>query len=114
MREKEFFMSLIIQWLVLALSVMITAWIVPGIVVTNFATAMLAGVVIALVNIFIKPVILMLFLPINILTLGISVLVINALLLMFVAHLVPGVSINNFWSAFAGAIILSLLTLAIS
>lgn len=107
-------MSLIVQWLILALAVMITAWIVPGIVVTNFATAMVAGVVIALINIFIKPVILMLLLPVNILTLGLSVLVVNALLLMFVAHLVPGVSINSFWSAFFGAIILSLLTLAIS
>lgn len=107
-------MSLIIQWLILSLAVMITAWIVPGIIVTNFATAMVAGVVIALINIFIKPAILMLLLPVNILTLGIFVLVINALLLMFVAHLVPGVTINNFWSAFFGAIILSLLTLAIS
>lgn len=107
-------MSLIIQWLILSLAVMITAWIVPGIVVTNFATAMVAGVVIALINIFIKPAILMLLLPVNILTLGISVLVVNALLLMFVAHLVPGVTINNFWSAFIGAIVLSLLTLAIS
>lgn len=107
-------MSLIIQWLVLALAVMITAWIVPGIIVSNFGTAMVAGVVIALINVFIKPAILALFLPINILSLGISVLVINALLLMFVAYLVPGVTINNFWSAFAGAIILSLLTLAIS
>lgn len=107
-------MSLIIQWLILSLAIMLTAWIVPGIVVTNFTTAMIAGVVIALVNIFIKPAILMLLLPVNILTLGISVLVVNALLLMFVAHLVPGVSINSFWSAFFGAIILSLLTLAIS
>lgn len=107
-------MSLIIQWLILSLAVMITAWIVPGIVVTNFATAMIAGVVIALINIFIKPAILMLLLPVNILTLGISVLIVNALLLMFVAHLVPGVTINNFWSAFIGAIVLSLLTLAIS
>ncbi len=107
-------MSLILQWLVLSLAIMIMAWIVPGIVVSNFLTAMLAGVVIALINIFIKPVLLIFFLPINILTLGIFVMVINALLLLFVAYLVPGVTINGFWSAFAGAIILSLLTLAIS
>ncbi|MBR3889827.1 phage holin family protein [bacterium] len=107
-------MSLILQWLVLSLAIMIMAWIVPGIVVSNFLTAMLAGVVIALINIFIKPVLLIFFLPINILTLVIFVMVINALLLLFVAYLVPGVTINGFWSAFAGAIILSLLTLAIS
>lgn len=107
-------MDLIIQWIILALAVMLTAWIVPGIVVTNFQSAMVASIVIALINVFIKPVILLLLLPINIMTLGISVLVVNALLLMFVAHVVSGVTISNFWSAFAGAIILSLLTILIS
>ncbi len=107
-------MDLVIQWIILALAVMLTAWIIPGIVVTNFQTAMIAALVIALVNVFIRPAILLLLLPINILTLGLSVLVINALLLMFVAHIVSGVSINNFWSAFFGAIVLSLLTVFIS
>ena len=107
-------MDLIIQWIILALAVMLTAWIVPGIVVTNFQSAMVASIVIALVNVCIRPVILLLLLPINIMTLGISVLVVNALLLMFVAHVVSGVTISNFWSAFAGAIILSLLTILIS
>lgn len=107
-------MDLVIQWVILALAVMLTAWIIPGIVVTNFQTAMIAALVIALVNVFIRPAILLLLLPINILTLGLSVLVVNALLLMFVAHIVSGVSINNFWSAFFGAILLSLLTVFIS
>ncbi|DAA97084.1 TPA: hypothetical protein CPT80_02550 [Candidatus Gastranaerophilales bacterium HUM_9] len=107
-------MDLVIQWIILALAVMLTAWIIPGIVVTNFQTAMIAALVIALVNVFIRPAILLLLLPINILTLGLSVLVVNALLLMFVAHIVSGVSINNFWSAFFGAIVLSLLTVFIS
>lgn len=107
-------MDLVIQWIILALAVMLTAWIIPGIVVTNFQTAMIAALVIALVNVFVRPAILLLLLPINILTLGLSVLVVNALLLMFVAHIVSGVSINNFWSAFFGAILLSLLTVFIS
>lgn len=107
-------MDLVIQWIILALAVMLTAWIIPGIVVTNFQTAMIAALVIALINVFIRPAILLLLLPINILTLGLSVLVVNALLLMFVAHIVSGVSINNFWSAFFGAIVLSLLTVFIS
>lgn len=107
-------MDLVIQWIILALAVMLTAWVIPGIVVTNFQTAMIAALVIALVNVFIRPAILLLLLPINILTLGLSVLVVNALLLMFVAHIVSGVSINNFWSAFFGAIVLSLLTVFIS
>lgn len=107
-------MDLVIQWIILALAVMLTAWVIPGIVVTNFQTAMIAALVIALVNVFIRPAILLLLLPINILTLGLSVLVVNALLLMFVAHIVSGVSINNFWSAFFGAILLSLLTVFIS
>ena len=107
-------MTLILQWLILSVALMLTAWIVPGIVVSDFRTALFASVVIALINVFIRPVILLLLLPINILTLGVSVLFINAFLLLFVAHVVKGVTITNFFSAFIGAIVLSVLTVALS
>lgn len=107
-------MILIFKWLALAISIMFVGWIVPGITVSGFATALIASVVVALVNIVIKPILIFLTLPINILTLGIFVLVINALLFMFVAYLVPGIEIDGFWSAFMGAIILSVLSVGIS
>ena len=106
-------LEMFLKWVGLALAMMFVGWIIPGITISNFATAMIAGAVIALVNIFIKPALVFLTLPINILTLGFFVLIINALLFMFVAYLVPGVEVNGFWSAFLGALILSILTIGL-
>ncbi|MCM1003208.1 MAG: phage holin family protein [Candidatus Gastranaerophilales bacterium] len=107
-------MILLLKWLALALAIMFTGWVIPGITISNFTTALIAAVVIALINLGIKPVLVFLTLPINILTLGIFILVINALLFMFMAYLVPGVEVNGFWSAFLGALVLSILSVGIS
>lgn len=107
-------MILLLKWLALALAIMFVGWIVPGITVSSFATALIASIAIALVNLVIKPILVLLTLPINILTLGIFILVINALLFMFVAYLIPGVEVDGFWSAFLGALILSILSIGIS
>lgn len=107
-------MILLLKWLALALAIMFTGWIIPGITISNFTTALIAAVVIALINLGIKPVLVFLTLPINILTLGIFILAINALLFMFMAYLVPGVEVNGFWSAFLGALVLSILSVGIS
>lgn len=107
-------MILLLKWLALALAIMFVGWIIPGITISSFVTALIASAVIALINIFIKPVLVFLTLPINILTLGLFILVINALLFMFVAYLVPGVEIDGFWSAFWGAVVLSILSIGLS
>lgn len=103
-----------LKWLALALAIMFTGWVIPGITVSNFVSALIAAVAIALINLFIKPVLVFLTLPINILTLGLFILVINALLFLFVAYLVPGIDVDGFWSAFLGALILSILSIGIS
>lgn len=105
---------LFLKWIGLALAMMFVGWVVPGITISNFVTALVAAAVIALVNIFIKPILVFLTLPINILTLGIFILVINAILFMFVAYLVPGVEVNGFWSAFLGALLLSVLSFGLA
>lgn len=107
-------LAYILKWIGLALAMMFVGWVVPGITISNFVTALIAAAVVALVNVFIKPILVFLTLPINILTLGIFILVINALLFMFVAYLVPGVEVNGFWSAFLGALILSILSLGLA
>ncbi|MBR2431260.1 phage holin family protein [bacterium] len=107
-------MMLLLKWLALSLIIMFVGWIVPGITISNFITALIASIAIAFVNMVIKPVLIFLTLPINILTLGLFVLVINALLFMFVAYLIPGVEVNGFWSAFLGALILSIFSVGIS
>lgn len=106
--------GLFFKWIGLALAMMFVGWVIPGITILNFVTALLAAAVIALVNVFIKPVLIFLTLPINILTLGLFILIINALLFMFVAYLVPGVEVNGFWSAFFGALLLSILSLGLA
>ena len=107
-------MVLLLKWLALSLIILFVGWVVPGITFSSFVTALIASIVIALVNLVIKPILVLLTLPINILTLGLFILVINALLFMFVAYLVPGVEVDGFWSAFLGALILSILSIGIS
>ena len=107
-------MILLLKWLALSLAIMFVGWVVPGITISSFVTALVASVAIALVNLVIKPVLVFLTLPINILTLGLFILIINALLFMFVAYLIPGVEVDGFWSAFLGALLLSILSFGIS
>ena len=107
-------MEILLKWLALSFSIMFIGWIIPGITISGFTSALVASIVIALVNLVIKPVLILLTLPINILTLGVSILFINALLFMFVAYLVPGIEVDGFWSAFLGAMILSILSIGIS
>ncbi len=106
--------KIIFKWVAFALVIMFAGWVIPGISIDNFITAMIATVVIVLVNAIIKPVLMFLALPINIATLGIFSLVINALLFMFVAYLVQGIEINGFISAFLGAILISVFSAVIS
>lgn len=106
--------KLLIKWVAFAFVVMFVAWLIPGVEVDNFLTAMIATVVIVFVNAFIKPILKLLTLPINILSLGLFSLVINALLFMFVAYVVPGVSVDGFVSALLGSVVLAILSVGIS
>ena len=86
-------MILFIKWIALALAIMFVGWIVPGITISSFVTALVASVVIALVNLFIKPILVFLTLPINILTLGIFILVIKSIILVLKRLWINGKSI---------------------
>ena len=107
-------MYLFLRWVGYALVIMFIAWVVPGISVANFLTAMLVAIVIALINVFIKPVLVLITLPINILTLGLFTLIINALLFMFAGYIAPGVEVDGFLSAFLGALLLSILSVGLN
>lgn len=107
-------LNLLIRWILYALAVIFVAWIIPGITVENFLSAMLVCIVLALINTFIKPLLQFISLPINILTLGLFSLVINALLLMLAGAITPGFAVEGFISALLGSIILSLIALGIN
>ncbi|MDO8231594.1 MAG: phage holin family protein [bacterium] len=99
-------MKLFLQWIISALAIAIAAYLVPG-VVTTPAGAFIAAVVLGALNLFIRPILIILTLPINLLTLGLFSLVINAFLVVLASELVPGFSVFGFWSAFFFAIALS-------
>lgn len=107
-------MILLLRWILFTLAIMLVAWLIPGIDVENFQSAMLVTVIMALINIFIRPLIVFITLPINVLTLGIFTLVINALLFMLAGYLAPGFFVDGFLSAFLGSIVLSFLGLVIN
>lgn len=102
-------MYLIVRWLLFAASIIFTAWLIPGITVSSFLAALVVCIVLGLINAFIRPVVMFISLPVNILTLGLFTLVVNALMLMIAGYFSPGFSVNGFWSAFFGSIVLAIL-----
>lgn len=103
-------MKIFLNWLFSAIAILITAYLLPGVDVDGFVAALILAVVLGIINAFIKPIILILTLPINVLTLGLFTFVINALLIMLAANVVPGFSVNGFWDAMFFAIVLALVS----
>jgi putative membrane protein len=106
-------LHLIVNWFLSALSLVIVAHIIPGFVVQGFGSALIAAVVIGLVNATIGFVLKILTIPISILTFGLFLLVINALMLMLSSKLVSGFIVNGFWPAFFGAIVLAIVSMVL-
>ncbi len=107
-------LNILLKWVVYALLIVFVSWIVPGIEVDNFVSAMLVCIILALINTFIKPLIQLITLPVTVLTLGLFSLVINALMLMLAGWIAPGFEVEGFLSALIGSILLSLFALAVS
>lgn len=105
--------SMLIQWVLFALSLLFVAWIVPGISLAGFVPALGAVFVMAIINVFIRPLLIFLTIPINILTLGLFTFIINAFLFLLVSHIVSGFVVTGFFSALLGSILLSVLGLFI-
>lgn len=99
----------LIHWLVSAVAILVGAYLIPGVSVTLVGALVLA-VVLGIINVFFKPIISLLTLPINIVTLGIFSLIVNALLIMLAAMIVPGFHVDGFWAAFFFSIVVSLVT----
>ncbi len=107
-------LGLITRWLLTALALIITARIVPGIHIDNTVTLFIAALVLGLVNAIVRPILIFFTLPLTIVTLGLFILVINALLFMMAAYFVPGFSVDGFFPAFLGALVVSLLSTVFS
>ena|SRR5581483_9194868 len=107
-------MNLIIRLLLNALALIATAYLVPGFHVANFQTAIVAAIVLAIINTFIKPVLVFLTLPITMLTLGLFIFVVNAVVLWIATAIVPGLTVDGFLPAILAALVLSVISTALS
>ncbi len=101
-------MNGILRFLLSGLGVLLTAYLLPGVDVRHFGYALLVAVVLAVVNTLLKPVLIFLTIPITVLTLGLFLLVLNALLILLVDFIVPGFNVDGFWWALAFSLILSI------
>ena len=102
-------MKLILRILLSALAVVILAKILPGIGVDSYITAIIVAVVLSLLNFIVKPILVILTLPITILTLGLFLLIINAIIILLADNLISGFEVTNIWWALLFSLLLSFL-----
>lgn len=106
-------MDIIVNVIVNALAVIVASYIIPGVSVAGFMDAVVASIVLGIVNLFIRPLILLFTLPLNILTLGLFTLVVNAFMVLIVARIVPGFNVSGLLSALLFSLALSLVNAVI-
>lgn len=103
----------LLRWLFNAIAIYITTQIIRGVRIPDFTAAAIAALVLGIVNAFIRPIVLLLTLPINIITLGVFTLVVNTLMLYIVAAVTP-LQISSFWSALVGALLIAVISTLLS
>ena len=106
-------MKIIVRWLLLAAALLLVAHLYSGVVVTSFGSAMIAAFVIGLLNTLLRPILVLLTLPVTVLTLGLFLFVINALMFYFAASVLQGFSVTGFGAALIGSVLYSLCGLVI-
>ena len=103
-----------IKWLALTAAIMLTSYLIDGISVDGISSAFLAAAVLGILNVFLRPIALILTLPVNILSLGLFTFVINAFMLIITSRLIPGFNVNGFWAAIIGSLLISIVSWAIN
>lgn len=101
-------MKILIRWLLLAAALLLVAHLYSGVTVTSFASAMIAALVLGLLNALLRPLLVLLTLPVTVLTLGLFLFVINALMFYFAAEMLSGLAVASFGAALIGSLIYSL------
>lgn len=107
-------MKLLLVWLINAVSLLGVAYLMPSIEVTSFVYALIAAVLLGLVNALVRPLLVLLTLPVTVLTLGLFILVINGLLFWFVGSILNGFVVQDFTAGFLGALLYSIISWALS
>ena len=99
--------GVLLRWLILTAAVLAASWLLTGVRVNGIFPAILAAALLGICNAVLRPLLIVLTLPLNILTLGLFTFVINALMLLLVSAVIPGFDVLGFWTAFFGALIIS-------
>jgi putative membrane protein len=107
-------LGIAIRWLVLTAAILLCAYLIDGIYLSSFSSALGAAAFLGILNALFRPILILITLPINILTLGLFTFVINAVLLLMVSGVISGLEIRGFWSALGGAFIISLVSWVLS
>ena len=107
-------MRILLVWLLNALALTAVAYLMPSISMSSFWSALVAALILALLNAVIRPLLILLTLPVTLITLGLFIFVINALLFWFVGSFVEGFVVRGFWAAFFGAILFSIVSWLLS
>lgn len=107
-------MQLLLTWVINALALLIITYLVPSIRIKGFGTALIVAVVLGLINTLLRPVLILLTLPVTILTLGLFILVINALMFWMASALLKGFEVTGFWSALLGSVLYSIISWVLS
>jgi putative membrane protein len=103
-------MGLLIRWLVLTIAITLTAYLMDGIRVSGFFSAFFAAALLGILNAFFRPVLLILTLPINLLTLGLFTFIINAVMLKMASGVIHGFEVSGFWTAVFGSLLISVIS----
>ena len=106
--------GIVIRWLILTAAIMFASYILDGIQVKGFFTALFAAAILGILNAFFRPILIILTLPINILSLGLFTFIINAMLLKMASGVISGFQVYGFWSAVFGSLLISLVSWALS
>jgi len=107
-------LALLVRWLLNAAALLLVAYLYPGVTVASFVAALIAALVLGLVNAIVRPILVLLTLPVTILTLGLFLFVINALMFWLAAEIVQGFHVSGFVGALVGSILYSVITLVIN
>ncbi len=105
---------LLLVWILNAVALLVVAYILPGITLASFGSALIAALVLGLLNAVVKPLLILLTLPLTIVTLGLFLLVLNALVFWFAGSILKGFQVDGFWWAVIGAIVYSLVSTALA
>jgi putative membrane protein len=103
--------SVLLRWFLNALALFLVSKMVPGVILEDFSAALVAIIIISLLNILIKPILILLTLPITILTLGLFTVIINAVLLLLAGAITPGFGVDGFGAALVGSILFTVISM---